>query len=654
MKNLIFSIFLFLVLFHQALFSQDPYFGVITDVDLYTPQIFTEGTIFFDLEEINTNYLDIAITQEQDAFKYGQWNENNGSGTFGNYTLFTTETLNNFVCNFFVKLRATSETKDLVIGLNNGLQVYYNENGMISSIPINYNGGSNWSFFESGSFNYSDNYEDIVISNGTSTIYYFRNNNDGTLQGPNNVSLPYNAYDFRIEQLNEKTQGYTPIDPLDREDIICIDRSHQSSNNDIIYAYKNYLDNLTYFSGFETDKPKIVDLEVADIDGDGYNDIIVICQDAICPSYLYVRIYKNFVGMYIETSPMWSCTLPVAEVACNGPYKITIADLNKDGANDLVLVFNYSNIEPAQGIRAMAFINTKTIPIYSQEPNEIVNGIEETGNFPQITNVVTADIYGGQYNDGGGIALLVSYFFEEPGGSGNKEMHVKVVNAHQSQKYSPPPPPILERFLEYNPQNGIWHPHLHLNHRGERDFDHFEIWKWKLGWPNPIPYEDVTEAEWTDYAECVFATGGDLPQWNCYYFAKSVDVADPPKKSEPSRTAYYQVGCEPVCDGCEGGDDPITNLNQNNIKSPEKFSTSSFPNPFNPTTKISYSLPYASNVIIKVFDIMGRLIKELVNDHKSAGYYSVIFNGSNLASGIYFYKIETEKSVIVNKIVLIR
>ena len=73
---------------------------------------------------------------------------------------------------------------------------------------------------------------------------------------------------------------------------------------------------------------------------------------------------------------------------------------------------------------------------------------------------------------------------------------------------------------------------------------------------------------------------------------------------------------------------------------PEKFELSqNYPNPFNPTTKINYSLPFDSRVSLKIYDIAGKEITQIVNETQSAGYYTVQFNASDLSSGIYFYVI---------------
>src|SRR4030095_6587665 len=64
-----------------------------------------------------------------------------------------------------------------------------------------------------------------------------------------------------------------------------------------------------------------------------------------------------------------------------------------------------------------------------------------------------------------------------------------------------------------------------------------------------------------------------------------------------------------------------------------------YPNPFNPSTNINFDLPFDGNVSIKLFDMSGKEVAILVNEMKSAGYYSVVFNASNLSSGVYFYNI---------------
>ena len=91
---------------------------------------------------------------------------------------------------------------------------------------------------------------------------------------------------------------------------------------------------------------------------------------------------------------------------------------------------------------------------------------------------------------------------------------------------------------------------------------------------------------------------------------------------------------------------------------PAKFNLSqNYPNPFNPVTKINFDLPKDANVKITVFDITGREIKTLVNEVRTAGYYTVLFDASEISSGVYLYRLMTDgdiKSVITKKLVLVK
>ena len=79
-----------------------------------------------------------------------------------------------------------------------------------------------------------------------------------------------------------------------------------------------------------------------------------------------------------------------------------------------------------------------------------------------------------------------------------------------------------------------------------------------------------------------------------------------------------------------------------------------YPNPFNPTTNITYVLPKAENVSLKVYDVLGREVATLVNEVKPAGAYTVPFNASNLASGVYFYKLQSGSFVQTKKMMLVK
>ena len=79
-----------------------------------------------------------------------------------------------------------------------------------------------------------------------------------------------------------------------------------------------------------------------------------------------------------------------------------------------------------------------------------------------------------------------------------------------------------------------------------------------------------------------------------------------------------------------------------------------YPNPFNPFTTIQYNIPFEGFVEIKVFDILGREVKTLVNMHQSAGNYKILFDAATLPSGVYFYQINVNNYQATKKMILMR
>jgi subtilisin-like proprotein convertase family protein len=82
--------------------------------------------------------------------------------------------------------------------------------------------------------------------------------------------------------------------------------------------------------------------------------------------------------------------------------------------------------------------------------------------------------------------------------------------------------------------------------------------------------------------------------------------------------------------------------------------TQNYPNPFNPATVISFALPKTEDVRLVVYDISGREVATLVNELKQAGIYDVHFDASNLASGVYLYRIETTAFTQTKKMLFIK
>ena len=78
------------------------------------------------------------------------------------------------------------------------------------------------------------------------------------------------------------------------------------------------------------------------------------------------------------------------------------------------------------------------------------------------------------------------------------------------------------------------------------------------------------------------------------------------------------------------------------------------PNPFNPTTQITYELPQQSDVTLQVFDLTGRQVAILVNEQVNAGTHTANFDASNLSSGVYVYRLQAGSVVLSRKLTLIK
>lgn len=84
------------------------------------------------------------------------------------------------------------------------------------------------------------------------------------------------------------------------------------------------------------------------------------------------------------------------------------------------------------------------------------------------------------------------------------------------------------------------------------------------------------------------------------------------------------------------------------------YALANYPNPFNPTTVISYGLHTGGLVTLRVYDILGREVRTLVNGYQDSGIHTATFDGSNLSSGIYFCRLTAPGSTQVKKILLMK
>jgi flagellar hook assembly protein FlgD len=81
---------------------------------------------------------------------------------------------------------------------------------------------------------------------------------------------------------------------------------------------------------------------------------------------------------------------------------------------------------------------------------------------------------------------------------------------------------------------------------------------------------------------------------------------------------------------------------------------SAYPNPFNPTTTLSFALPIQSDVTITIYNMQGRQVSTLIDGNMEAGYHSVVWNADAQASGVYFVKMMTSEFTKTQKLMLVK
>jgi hypothetical protein len=151
-----------------------------------------------------------------------------------------------------------------------------------------------------------------------------------------------------------------------------------------------------------------------------------------------------------------------------------------------------------------------------------------------------------------------------------------------------------------------------------------------------------------------------------------INVVTPPIWSSVKFESVIQTNdsCYLAAGGYEGGygedtskiflakisaSDPITDLKKlQNVTAKTFILSQNYPNPFNPISTIAFDLPKTSEVTLQIFNILGEEVATLVSERLSAGSYSYEWDASNLASGVYLYRLQAGKYVETRKMVLMR
>ncbi|HEX2786965.1 MAG TPA: T9SS type A sorting domain-containing protein [Ignavibacteria bacterium] len=611
-------LFLFFVMFSsQISLSQD-------DGEGAPPSYFNTGSIstvdwggqnatnYFSLQEISTSRLDVGSSLNSTDFtltyRLGKWAPNNGSGSLGSpSSAFYSENPSQYDLNQFrgmvaVRLRNSTTKKDIVTIQNDNMRVFWNNNNTITGQQQSFSVSS--SYIEKGSFNQEDTYEDIIIvqSNGIK-VYY--NQYDGYLN-TTPYSFTCSATKIKLKQINEHI--FFPSNTSDRDDLILI-------SNGYVKVYLNTGSNTfnsSAFADINTGMSYIQDLFVEDVNNDGYNDIIVASNDNVA------KVYLNNLGSSVDGTADW--TLSSSSYIPSLPL-IFSKDINKDGYNDLVFVGAYGHTS--------VFINTASSGLFNSTSEQTFSSISGWGTGASVFNKIEgADMY-----NTGGIALVASY-----------GTYTKMMN---STNFDPAPPPPSVRASHISSGN-FYHPKIHLKNRDERDFNTYKIYKLDTG---DVSYQYIGSTSgdnYVDYTENIFVGPGELQSYGTISY-KVTMVDNSSQESGFSKQMNYVIHSDYLPDTYSENTETIMGI------TPDKYALENYPNPFNPVTKVYYLIPQEGFVNITVYNYLGQVVSVLVNKHHSTpGAYYVDFNGSNLASGIYFCRIQTGNFVQTKRMMLIK
>ncbi|HAY33581.1 MAG TPA: T9SS type A sorting domain-containing protein [Ignavibacteria bacterium] len=236
-----------------------------------------------------------------------------------------------------------------------------------------------------------------------------------------------------------------------------------------------------------------------------------------------------------------------------------------------------------------------------------------------------------------------------------------------------PPSKPMGLVVDYHVETeNIMRPILTWNHNREPDMlitsnnkKKYKIWRATSAGMSVVPVNytlhnivEIDSGTAPSYIDTtIYAVGsgwpgmGNTTEYPVRYKIQAVD-----KYQDTSVRSDFDMGVGlHISDGCaECHEEEEDNINSQTDIPREYKLYSNYPNPFNPSTNIKFDLPKDVQVYIKIYDMVGREVKTLVNEFKTAGRYSVTFSGSDFASGVYYYKIKAGEFEQVRKMILLK
>jgi len=516
--------------------------------------------IFFDLSEVknpseNTK-LDILQCVNFDALRPApnpprnlrdaSWYKNINSPNFESFpnNFYNASSTIKYKGVVFLKMRnANPQKNDVVVLRDDAVQVYWNINNTISgtlqqNIPLS--GGT---ILIKGVYDADDNVEDAIIY-ANPNIKIYKNLSTGLLTStplPSVINVGnLGAFPVIISaQINGQTFPFNQFsDPFGDNKFDVIIKDDQN-----IRVYMNDNQNNTNLSQTISAGIQLSSLAVADINNDGYNDIIYSGNNIL-------KIHLNLAGTGINSVP----DLTISNNNFETVKAIGVADLNNDGWNDLVLGLIY---------KVKIFINNGQQTYFNNDPTEIIT----SNNFlTDSKEIRIADLY-----NKGSLAVLITGTGPIATNSLPPYEFETLYRFNAVNENPAPAPPIIYKSTQF--QGGLLRPKIFMYHRGEKDFQRFKIYKRSPSTNNVlVPIAETSDFFYVDNSEYITEStnGEQATVFNCYYSVKEVDNTN--LESILSYSLGYTVGGIPSCLACaDGSDNSQSNPSIANVELPRDY-----------------------------------------------------------------------------------
>jgi len=583
------------------------------------------------LSEINSTKLDLAVGLNQitnaTIYNYvnGNWYKNQYDDNFNSENsntrfIYQSGSLYTPISGLvFAKIHSTSGTKDIIVSRGDSLFVFENSSNSITTHHV-----QRFLFVASiiqtsGRFT-TDAVEDVGVLRNDS-IFIFKGK--GTVSALDSVpafkkgGASGSNVKIVLAQISNWLEPYATINGTtsDRDEIIM-------RQGNTIVIFKNDNNNGISTSTTFSNLTSITEFAIGDVNNDGFNDLLT------CSITQGIKIFLNN-GTTIDTS---------ADYTNSGEQQtqsISYADFDKDGWNDLI-VNTFDSLK--------IFLNNHSGSMFSQTRTYSIPVSDGTLIELWTPKMSVVDLH-----NKGGLTVLQSGFpafnFEAP------PYLTEVMYRYNPLTIDANPAPAY-LFKGTALDDTIYYPKLKLFNRRDRDFLKYKIYK--KNWVTYYYYlfDSTTASEYIDTTEDLISSQSEpSPEsFNTFYYVRAEDNSY--KVSITSDIIGYYTF---VCPTCFGEIEPrIPIISNENNELPKAYSLSNYPNPFNPSTKIYYTIPKEGNVKITVYNSIGQKVNEIVNEFKNAGAYVVDFNGSNMSSGIYYYTLESNGFVLTKRMLLIK